>query len=208
MALIDISLRIRPDMVVYEGDPGVQITPYKQLDRGDPANVCVLSMGSHTGTHLDAPAHFLGGGAATIEQLSLDVLVGPALVVDIGADRLIGRRDLEPVALDGHTRVILKTRNSELWARGVFARDYVALELDAAHYLVARGVRLIGIDYLSIERFNSPDHAVHRYLLGEGVVILEGLALDRVEPGVFELICLPLPLAGIDGAPCRAVLRR
>jgi arylformamidase len=194
-------------MVVYEGDPGVEIAPRLEIARGDTANVSLLSMGSHTGTHVDAPAHFIEGGA-TVEALPVDSLIGPALVAEVGSERLIGRRDLEPLPLDGQSRLLLKTRNSALWAAGDFSRDFVALDLEGARYLTERGLRLIGIDYLSIEAFHSPGHPVHRHLLGAGVVILEGLDLSRVAPGVYELVCLPLPVRGIDGAPCRAVLRR
>lgn len=169
--VIDISLPIEAAMVVFEGDPDVGITPYLEIARGDPANVSLLTLGSHTGTHLDAPAHFLVGGA-TLEGLSLETLVGPALVAEVTTDRTIGPS-----------------------------------ELDGARYLVERGIRLVGIDYLSIEAFDAPGHPVHRLLLGAGVVILEGLCLTGVEPGVYELLCLPLPVKGIDGAPCRAVLR-
>ena len=194
-------------MVVYEGDPGVEIAPRLEIARGDTANVSLLSMGSHTGTHVDAPAHFIEGGA-TVEALPVDSLIGPALVAEVGSERLIGRRDLEPLPLDGQSRLLLKTRNSALWAAGDFSRDFVALDLEGARHLTERGLRLIGIDYLSIEAFHSPGHPVHRHLLGAGVVILEGLDLSRVAPGVYELVCLPLPVRGIDGAPCRAVLRR
>jgi arylformamidase len=194
-------------MVVYEGDPGVDVRPRLEIAKGDTANVSLLSMGSHTGTHVDAPAHFIEGGA-TVEALPLDVLIGPALVAEVKSERLIGRSDLEPLPLDGQSRLLLKTRNSELWAAGGFSRDFVALDLEGARYLTERGLRLIGIDYLSVEAFHSPGHPVHRHLLGAGVVILEGLDLSRVAPGVYELVCLPLPVRGIDGAPCRAVLRR
>ncbi len=194
-------------MVVYEGDPGVEIAPRLEIARGDTANVSLLSMGSHTGTHVDAPAHFIEGGA-TVEALPLDSLIGPALVAEVGCERLIGRRDLEPLPLGSQSRLLLKTRNSALWAAGDFSRDFVALDLEGARHLTERGLRLIGIDYLSIEAFHSPGHPVHRHLLGAGVVILEGLDLSRVAPGVYELVCLPLPVRGIDGAPCRAVLRR
>lgn len=207
MTLIDISLSIQPGMVVYEGDPGVRITPHRELARGDPANVSIVTLGSHTGTHLDAPAHFLAEGA-TLDRLSLEALIGPALVVAVTADRLIGRRELERSHMNGHRRLLLKTRNSALWELGRFTRDYVALDLDGARYLVEQGVQLVGIDYLSIETFHAPGHPVHRHLLEAGVVILEGLNLAGVEPGVFELLCLPLPVSGIDGAPCRAVLRK
>ncbi len=207
MTIIDISLPIHSGMVVYEGDPAVSVTPRLEIARGDTANVSLISLGSHTGTHLDAPAHFIEGGA-TVETLPLETLVGQALVAEIAANRLIGRGDLERLPLDGHRRLLLKTPNSSLWSRGGFHRDFVALDVEGARYLTERGLRLVGIDYLSIEAFHAPGHPVHRHLLGAGVVILEGLNLARVEPGVYELICLPLPVKGIDGAPCRAVLRR
>ena len=207
VTVIDISLPIHPGMVLYEGDPGVEVIPRLEIARGDTANVSFLSMGSHTGTHVDAPAHFLEGGA-TVEALALDILIGPALVAEVGSAPLIGRRDLEPLPLEGVSRLLLKTRNSSLWARGAFTREFVALDLDGARYLAERGLGLIGIDYLSIESFHAPGHPVHRHLLGAGMVILEGLDLARVTPGAYELVCLPLPVRGIDGAPCRAVLRR
>ncbi len=205
MTIIDISLPIHSGMVVYEGDPGVSVTPRLEIARGATSNVSLISLGSHTGTHLDAPAHFIEGGA-TVEALPLEVLVGPALVAEIAADRLIGRADLERLPLDGQSRLLLKPLNPSLWSRGAFHRDFVALDVDGAHYLTERGLRLVGIDYLSIEAFHAPGHPVHRHLLGAGVVILEGLNLSRVEPGTYELVCLPLPVKGIDGAPCRAVL--
>jgi len=207
VTLIDISLPIHSRMVLYEGDPGVDVTPRLEIAKGDTANVSLLSMGSHTGTHVDAPAHFIEGGD-TVEGLPVDSLIGPALVAEVRSERLIGRRDLESLPLDGQSRLLLKTRNSALWARGAFTREFVALDLEGARYLTERGLRLIGIDYLSIEAFHSPGHPVHRHLLGAGVVILEGLDLSRVAPGVYELVCLPLPVRGIDGAPCRAVHRR
>lgn len=206
MTVIDISLPIHARMIVYEGDPSVDITPRLEIARGDAANVSLLSMGSHTGTHVDAPAHFIEGGA-TVEALPLDVLIGPALVAEVGGAPHIGRSGLEPLPLDGVSRLLLKTRNSALWAKGTFTRDFVALDLEGARYLVERGVRLIGIDFLSIEPFHSPGHPVHRLLLGAGMVVLEGLDLSRVDPGLFELVCLPLPVTGVDGAPCRALLR-
>jgi arylformamidase len=206
VTVIDISLPIHAHMIVYEGDPGVDITPRLEIARGDAANVSLLSMGSHTGTHVDAPAHFIEGGA-TVEALPLDVLIGPALVAEVGGAPHIGRRDLEPLPLEGVSRLLLKTRNSALWAKGTFTREFVALDLEGARYLVERGVRLVGIDCLSIEPFYSPGHPVHRLLLGAGMVVLEGLDLSRVDPGLFELVCLPLPVTGIDGAPCRALLR-
>jgi arylformamidase len=206
MALIDISLPIREGMIVYEGDPGISVSSALSLDRGDPANVSTLRLGSHTGTHVDAPLHFIPGGAS-VDTLDLDVLIGRALVAEVKTDRMIERAHLEALPLAGHTRVLLKTLNSALWDRGSFAREYVALAEDAARLLIERGVKLVGVDYLSIEAFGATGHPVHRTLLGAGLVILEGLDFRRVSPGVYELYCLPLRIAGGDGSPCRAILR-
>ena len=206
MALIDISLPIREGMIVYEGDPDISVRPALSLERGDPANVSTLRLGSHTGTHMDAPRHFIDG-AASIDALALDTLIGPALVAEVDAERLIEPAHLARLPIDRHTRVIFKTRNSSLWDRSSFAREYVALSLEAAKLLIERGVKLIGIDYLSIEAFGAVGHPVHKALLGAGIVILEGLDLRRVPPGPYELYCLPLRIAGGDGSPCRAVLR-
>jgi len=206
VALIDITLPMHDGMIVYEGDPGVSVTVALSQERGDPANVSMLRFGSHTGTHVDAPVHFIAGTPG-VDALALDVLIGPTLVAELASPRTVERADLAALPLDGHTRLLLKTRNSALWQQGSFARDYVAMSVDAARFCVERGLKLVGIDYLSIEGFGVTGHPVHTTLLGAGVVILEGLDLGRVTPGVYELICLPLRLAGGDGAPCRAVLR-
>jgi arylformamidase len=206
MPFFDISLPIREGMIVYEGDPGVTVGSAAAIERGDPANVSTLTFGSHTGTHMDAPLHFLAG-AAGIDTLALDVLLGPALVAEVDAERLIEPDHLAAVPLGAHTRVLFKTRNSALWGRPAFAREYVALSLASARLLVERGVKLVGIDYLSIEAFGAAGHPVHKTLLGAGVAILEGLDFRGVPPGVYELCCLPLRIAGGDGSPCRAVLR-
>jgi arylformamidase len=206
MAFIDISLPIREGMIVYEGDPDISVTSALSLERGDPANVSNLRLGSHTGTHMDAPLHFIAG-APGIDTLPLDLLIGPALVAEVDADRLIEPAHLAKLPLGTHTRVLLKTSNSALWDRPSFARDYVAMSLAGAKLLIERGVKLVGVDYLSIEAFAAEGHPVHKTLLGAGLVILEGLDFRRVTPGVYELYCLPLRLAGGDGSPCRAVLR-
>jgi arylformamidase len=206
MPFIDISLPIREGMIVYEGDPDIAVSSALALERGDPANVSTLRLGSHTGTHMDAPLHFIAG-APGIDTLPLDLLIGPALIAEVDAARLIEPEQLAALPLAGHTRVLLKTKNSALWGRPAFSRDYVALSLAGARLLIERGVKLVGIDYLSIEAFGAEGHPVHKTLLGAGLVILEGLDFRRVTPGVYELYCLPLRIAGGDGAPCRAVLR-
>ena len=206
MPFIDISLPIREGMIVYEGDPDISVSSALSLERGDPANVSSLRLGSHTGTHMDAPLHFIAG-APGIDTLPLDLLIGPALVAEIDATRLIEPSHLEKLPLADHPRLLLKTRNSGLWDRPSFSRDYVALSLASAKLLIDRGVKLVGVDYLSIEAFGAEGHPVHKTLLGAGMVILEGLDFRRVTPGTYELYCLPLRIAGGDGSPCRAVLR-
>jgi arylformamidase len=196
-------------MPVYEGDPGVRIESWKALDRGNSANVSDLHLGAHTGSHVDAPAHFISG-ARRIDTLRLDVLIGPARVVrvpdevtEIGSD-LIAQSNLT-----GVERVLFHTRNSVFWEETEFRRDFTYLAAEAAQRLIGMGVRLVGIDYLSIEKFKSGDHKTHLTLLGNNVIIVEGLDLREVPAGDYELICLPLKIAAGsgDGAPARAVLR-
>ncbi len=202
--ILDVSVPIREDMPVYDGNPGVHLSRAQSIDDGADANVSRLDLGVHTGTHVDAPLHFLPGGAGA-ETLPLDILVGPAHVVD--ATTLTGPIDtgsLERLVLpDGLERLLLKTPNSELWARDDFTREFVRLTGDGARFLVERGVRLVGIDYLSVG-----DKEAHRELLGAGVVAVEGLDFREVDPGSYTLICLPLRLVGSDGAPARAILLR
>jgi arylformamidase len=203
MTIHDISVPIRSDMPIYAGDPHVELERASSIAEGGHANVSKLSMGVHTGTHVDAPVHFLEG-APGMESVSLDALCGPAVVVDgtrLDGDT-IGQSDLESLDLpEGAERIILKTRNSELWNQDAFTRDFLRLDGSGARYLISRGVRTIGIDYLSVG-----DHEAHRELLGAGVVPVEGLDLRKIAPGAYTLICLPLDLVGSDGAPARTIL--
>lgn len=198
MELLDITVPIRTGMVTYPGDPDVTVERVSSLAAGDVANVSRVAMGLHTGTHVDAPLHFLDGGAG-IDQLALDALIGPCDVIalpDLDSDTVAS-------AVGAAERVLFHTPNSELWGRDSFADDFLSLDGDGARVLVERGVRLVGVDYLSVG-----DAEAHRTLLGAGVVVVEGLDLRRVEPGPYELICLPLCVVGSDGAPARAVLVR
>jgi arylformamidase len=163
-------------------------------------------MGSHSGTHVDAPAHFLRDGAS-VDQLPLEILLGKARVVALPVSERIERDDLEALDLSDDLRVLLKTRMSGQLRQPTFQQDHIYLTPDAAVYLAQIGIKLVGIDYLSIERFGSDDHASHRALLAAGVVIVEGLDLSDVEPGEYEMACLPLRVAGAEGAPARVVLR-
>jgi arylformamidase len=193
MEIIDISVPVRPGMVTYPGDPEVRLERVTSIAEGAIANISRLDFGVHTGTHVDAPLHFVDG-AAGAEALPLDVLVGPCVVVD----------GLEPAAVPaGAERVLFKTPNSLLWEREEFAEEFVKLDEEAARTLVGNGVRLVGIDYLSIG-----DEEAHHVLLEAGVVPVEGLDLRGVEPGEYRLVCAPLKLVGSDGAPARVLLLR
>jgi arylformamidase len=204
VTLIDISVPIRPAMPIYDRNPGVHLDRVLSIPRGDTANVSRLELGVHTGTHVDAPLHFFEGGSAA-EELPLEPLVGRAYVADGSAiEGPIDGLALSACGIPpGAERVLLKTRNGRLWDRDDFTRDFVRLDGAGARLLVQMGIRLIGIDYLSIG-----DQDAHRALLDAGVVAVEGLDLRAVDPGWYELICLPLKVVGSDGAPARALLRR
>jgi len=208
MKIYDISVPIRSKMPVYEGDPGVKIEAWSAFAKGDSSNVSMLNFGAHTGTHVDAPAHFIEG-ARKIDALPLEVLIGAARVIRVADDVTeITPEFLERCDLSGVERVIFHTRNSGLWSDN-FRRDYTHLLPEAARNLVNRGVKLVGTDYLSIEKFHSGHHRTHLTLLSSDVVIVGGLNLSDVPEGDYELICLPLRIAdgSGDGAPARAVLR-
>lgn len=208
MRLIDISLPIHPDLPVWPGDPKVVIERIRAISDGFASNDSQMGCSVHTGTHVDAPLHAFDDGTS-VDQLALDVLVGPAEVVEIRGKDLITADLLENLKLPEPTRrLLIKTRNSDLWAdaRHAFNPDFVALDTQAARWLVRRGIRLVGVDYLSVQRFRDQDPATHRVLLEAGVVILEGLDLRNVRPGPYRLACLPIKLAGCDGAPARTIL--
>jgi arylformamidase len=202
MKIHDISIPIRPGMVIYEGNPGVHLERVDSIPDGAHANISRLDLGVHTGTHVDAPVHFIEGAPGS-EAVELAPLIGPAVVVDAMA----ATADLDEQTLAGldiprgAERVLLKTKNGRLWERDTFTRDFIRLTGDGARYLIGRGVRVVGIDFLSIG-----DAEAHRELLGNGVIPVEGLDLREVEPGEYQLVCLPLRLLGSDGAPARAVL--
>jgi arylformamidase len=207
--IIDISVPILPGMPVWPGDGDFRIVPVRRIATGDKNNLSRLDCGVHTGTHVDAPWHFLEEGS-TVEQLPLDALIGEVFVACLPEVDVIAAETLARLTLPkGTTRLLLHTRNSELWERGVteFRKDFVALTSDAAQWLVDQGIRLIGVDYLSVHRYGDGP-LIHQILLRAGIIIVEGLNLTGVAPGKYELICLPLRLDGADGAPARAVLRR
>lgn len=206
--IIDISVTMRTGMPIWPGSPGLRLARSMRMEDGDAANVSRLETGVHVGTHVDAPLHFIADGRS-VEQLDLGILVGPALVAVLPDVASIANEDLAALDLPrGTERLLLKTRNSRLWSADVteFREDFVALTADAARWVVDRGIKLIGVDYLSVQRFQDGPET-HRILLGANVVVLEGLNLSAVSAGEFELVCLPLRLAGAEAAPARAILR-
>lgn len=212
--LHDVTVQLRPGMPTWPGEDGVELRPVKRIADGDPANVHTLGMGIHTGTHVDAPRHFVDG-ARTAESLSLDVLVGPCLVADVAGAPDVSAAELEalfPAGTAAPERLLLRTRNSSgpspAWADDAFREDYAAIGHDAARWLVERGVRLVGVDYLSVEPYRAEEPVTHRTLLGAGVTIVEGLDLRSIAPGAYRLHCLPLLLRDAEGAPARVVLER
>jgi arylformamidase len=211
MRIYDVSVPISEETPTYPGDPGIEISQWAAIGGGDAANVTLLHFGAHTATHVDAPSHFIEG-ASRVAAMPLDVLVGPARVFELPEDvQAITANHLSTAELDGATRALFKTRNSRFWddtALG-FRTDYTYIAPDAARLLVECGVRLVGIDYLSVEAFKPASYDTHQALLSNGVVIIEGLDLREIAAGDYELICLPLKIAGGtgDGAPARAILR-
>src|ERR1041384_4589485 len=213
MLILDISVAIAPgETPVYPGDPGIEIVEWATLARGDAANVSFLRFGAHTATHVDAPAHFIAD-APTVADMPLDVLLGPAHVVEVARDVCaIEAEHVAALVPDGAQRVLFKTRNSAFWGEPApreFHKDFTYITHAAARALVERNVRLVGFDYLSVEQFAAETFDTHTTLLTHGVVIVEGLDLRAVAPGRYELLCLPPKLAGTlgDGAPARALLR-
>ena len=207
MKIHDISLPISEELPVWPGDPRVAIASLSHLDRGDACTVSQVSLSVHSGTHVDAPAHFIKGGA-TVDSLALDTLLGPALVVDTADAPALTAPVLADLAIPNSTeRLLFRTRNSEIWNRPVpeFVKDFVAITADGAAWLKEKNIRLVGIDYLSVAPFANGG-PTHQTLLQGGIVLLEGLNLAGIGPGLYQLVCLPLKLVGSDGAPARAVL--
>ena len=205
---LDVSVPLAAGIPTYPGNTPFQFEPVKRLAQGDSANVSRMVIGTHAGTHVDAPLHFFDGGAAA-DALALDLLIGRARVVDLPRRGGITADDLAAAGLREDLRVLFKTPNSAYWnGGGAFRPDYTHVTESGARYLVEQGVKVVGVDYLSVEEFKKPGAPAHRALLSQGVVIIEGLNLSDVEPGMYEMYCLPLRVAGADGAPARVVLKR
>jgi arylformamidase len=203
--VIDISIPNGPAQHVYPGDPEPRIDPVRRIAAGDVCNLSLLHLGSHTGTHVDAPYHFLQDGPR-LGDVPLDRMVGPCVVADLRGRGAVDAAALRDVATERGDILLCLTDNSARWAAPSFQRDFTFVTTDAADVLVERGVRALGMDYLSIEEFGSPDFPVHHRLLGAGVFVIEGLDLRSVSPGRYYLVCLPLKFPDLDGAPARAVL--
>jgi arylformamidase len=207
MPIFDITLTISNDLPVWPGDPAINFYRVVDVNNGDVCTLSRLESGSHIGTHLDAPLHFIKGGN-TVDQLDLNVLIGPCVVVHVPAATVIDAALLDSLDIPADTRRLLfRTRNSEIWARGdnTFHTDYVGVDRSGARWLVGRGIQLVGVDYMSVAPY-ADTIVPHEILLGAGIIAVENLNLAGVEAGNYQLICLPLKLKDGDGSPVRAIL--
>ena len=205
--IYDLTLQITPSLIVWPGDPAIDLHRVAKMEEGDVCNVTRMNISVHTGTHLDAPSHFIADGTH-VESLDLQTLVGPALVVDVGDATEITAVLLDSLNIPANTtRLLIKTTNSARWVKGEtsFYEPYVAVTADGAQWLVDHGVKLVGVDYLSVAPY-SDLIVPHQILLGAKVIPVEGLNLHEITPGEYQFICLPMLIKGSDGAPCRAIL--
>ena len=204
---IDVSVPLRSGMVHWPDNPPVSIERMLDIERGDVANVSKLSLGAHSGTHIDAPLHFFRTGNG-LDAMPLTATIGRARVIEIRDPESIKPEELRPYQIQRGERVLFKTRNStRCWHTDDFVEDFVYISQEAARYLVVQQVQTIGVDYLSVGGFFTDGVETHHALLEAGIWIIEGLNLSKVEPGIHELICLPLKIEESDGAPARAILR-
>ena len=207
MKLIDVTVPLDASIPTYPGNLPYSLEPLHRISRGDGANTSTLHMSAHAGTHVDAPYHFFDGRPG-VDALPLDLLLGRTRVVEINSRTGIGAEQLSGLDLSDDVRVLFKTSNSRLWASPEFHTDYVGVTGSGAEYLIEHGIKVVGVDYLSVEVFKTPGAPAHHTLLGGGAIVIEGLNLRDVEPGIYDMLCLPLRLVGADGAPARVVLRR
>ena len=204
---LDVSVTVRSGLPVWPGNPSVDLTPVQSFPQGDKVTISKLSLGAHTGTHMDAPLHFIRAGK-TIDEVPLDVGLGRARVIEIAGD-VISLEELAQHDIGSGERVLFKTKNSarDLWSKEDFTEDYVYVSTEAGEYFAEREIKLVGVDYISVGGYQINAPEVHRALLGGGVWIVEGLDLSGVAPGVYDLLCLPLKLRGLEASPVRALLR-
>ncbi len=205
--IYDVSVQLSNTVPVWPSGPPIRLesTPHLSRDKSYTIHETLIQISSHMGTHIDAPYHFVENGKR-LDEIPLERLVGKATVFEIPGARSIGQRELSRLKWDGIERVLFKTENSKHWHDGSFYQDFVYLEPEGAQFLIDRGVRLVGIDYLSIEKYKAEKHLTHFTLLEKEVVVIEGLDLSRVGPGEYSMVALPLNLIGTDGGPTRVIL--
>jgi arylformamidase len=205
--IYDVSVQLSNDLPVWPSGPPIRFesTPHLSRDKSYTIHETFIHISSHMGTHIDAPYHFVENGKR-LNEIPLERLVGKATVVEILGVRSIGERELRPLKWVGVERVLFKTENSKHWHDGSFYEEFVYLEPEGAKFLVERGIQLVGIDYLSIEKFRAEKHLTHFALLEKDVVVIEGLDLSHVGPGEYSMVALPLNLLGTDGGPTRVIL--
>ncbi len=204
--IIDITMPLKPGMLIYPGNPPFEWEEYRSVESGDSSNNSRFSMGSHVGTHVDAPRHYVRGGAG-MESLDPEALLGPCRVFQVDQKQLDAEL-LSRLDLTGVRRALFGSPSSQDLSNPEFNPDFAHVTGDGADLLVEAGVRLVGVDYLSVDRYKAPGHPAHHRLLGAGVIVVEGLYLSGVEPGDYELICCPLLIPGAEAAPARVFLRR
>ena len=206
---IDVSLTLKSNMVHWPGDPPFSIEHVREMDKGDTVNLSKITMGAHSGTHVDAPVHFIKG-AKGVDRIAIDSLIGPARIIEIADADTIKEKELAGHGIMKGERILLRTRNSvnKILYKDTFTEDFVHMEKDAAEFLVACGIKTIGVDYLSVGGYkkNGPD--VHKMLLGAGILIIEGLDFTEALPGLYDMICLPMKILDSDGAPARVILKK
>jgi arylformamidase len=206
MKLIDVTLPLDAALPTYPGNTPFALEAVKRIANGDSSNLSTLHLSAHCGTHVDAPRHFIDG-APGADALALEMMLGRTRVVEIRS-RAIGAAELADLDLADDVRILFKTSNSRLWGSPDFRTDFVGVTASGAEHLIAHGIKVVGIDYLSIEEFETPGAPAHHVLLGGGAIVIEGLDLRDVEPGIYDMLCLPLRVVGADGAPARVLLRR
>ena len=207
MKLIDVTVPLDANVPTYPGNVPFSIEPTQQISRGGHSNLSSLRLSAHAGTHVDAPRHFFDG-APGVDALPLEMLFGRARVVEITSRKAIGLEELSQIDLSEDVRLLIKTYNSRFWASPEFHSEYVGVTEAGARHLVEHGIKVVGIDYLSVEEFKKPGAPAHHVLLGAGAIVIEGLNLRDIDPGIYEMFCLPLRIVDADGAPARVVLRR
>jgi arylformamidase len=204
---IDVSVSLHSGMVHWPDNPPVSIERALNIEYGDTANVSKISMGVHTGTHMDGPLHFVREGKG-LDEMPLDATIGRARVIEISDSESIKPNELHSYRLQYGERILFRTQNSaRSWSSEDFIEDFVYVSQEAARYLADRGIRTVGVDYLSVGGFRNDGVETHQALLEAGIWVIEGLDLSEVEPGAYELVCLPIKIERSDGAPARAILR-